>query len=117
MAVGVVDERGELFPEGTFFAGERTDVLSGCPKPLGLDRLLRTMGPKCIAVDEITSREDCQGLLRAGWCGVSLLATAHAAGKRDLLTRPVYGPLVETHLFDHILTVLPDQRWIEEDGQ
>ncbi len=50
-------------------------------------------------------------------CGVSLLATAHAAGKRDLLTRPVYGPLVETHLFDHILTVLPDQRWIEEDGQ
>lgn len=117
MAVGVVDERGELFPEGTFFAGERTDVLSGCPKPLGLDRLLRTMGPKCIAVDEITSREDCQGLLRAGWCGVSLMATAHAAGKRDLLTRPVYGPLVETHLFDHILTVLPDQRWIEEDEQ
>ena len=95
----------------------RSDVLSGCPKSSGLDRLLRTMGPKCIAVDEITSPEDCRSLIQAGWCGVSLLATAHAAGKRDLLTRPVYAPLVETKLFDHILTVQPDQSWIEEDGQ
>ena len=100
--VVVVDERGELFPEG-FDRGRSLDVLALCPKAQGLDMALRTLGPTTIAVDEITEEEDALALLRASRCGVRLIATAHAAGLADLQTRPVYRILTENHLFDHLL--------------
>ncbi len=111
--VGVVDERGELFPEH-FAYGTRLDVLNGCPKRNGLDMILRTMGPSCVAVDEITAEEDCNALIRAGWCGIRLLATAHAGGVKDLLTRPLYRPILESGLFDHVLVLRRDKTWREE---
>ena len=101
--VCVVDERGELFPGSCFEGGKRLDVLTGCGKPEGIDAVLRTMGPSCIAVDEITAEEDCQALIRAGWCGVRLLATAHAASLEDLRSRPVYAALAQKRLIDHVL--------------
>ena len=110
--VSVVDERGELFPGGNLFdPGPRTDVLTGCNKAQGVDMALRTMGPKCIAVDEITAPEDCQALVSAGWCGVDLLATAHAANCMDLHSRPVYQPLIHTGLFDRVLVLSRDKSW------
>ncbi len=87
--VAVVDERGELFPEG-IQRGKRMDVLSGCPKVRGIDMLLRTMGPAYIAVDEITAREDCEALAEAANCGVKLLATAHGTCLQDYFDRPAY---------------------------
>lgn len=111
-AVSVVDERGELFPGGNLFdPGPRTDVLTGCNKAQGVDIALRTMGPKCIAVDEITAPEDCQALVSALWCGVDLLATAHAANSNDLHSRPVYQPLVQTGLFDRVIVLSRDKSW------
>lgn len=110
--VSVVDERGELFPGGNLFdPGPRTDVLTGCNKAQGVDMALRTMGPKCIAVDEITAPEDCQALVSAGWCGVDLLATAHAANYMDLHSRPVYQPLIQTGLFDRVIVLSRDKSW------
>jgi len=111
--VCVVDERGELFPEG-FTRGKRMDVLTGCSKKEGIDILLRTMGPECIAVDEITSEQDCEALIRAGWCGVRLLATAHASSMEDLNHRPIYRSVVECQLFDHILVLSRRRIWREE---
>lgn len=114
-SVAVVDERGELFPrEASFLQGKHMDVLTGCDKKSGIEMVLRTMGPSWIAVDEITSQEDCQGLIQAGWCGVHLVASAHAAGKQDLLTRPVYRPLVESGLFDTLVVLRPDKSWTYE---
>lgn len=101
-SVAVVDERGELFPAG-FDRGRAMDVLSLCPKAAGIDMALRTLSPDTIAVDEITCEEDARCLLRAGWCGVRLLATAHAGGYADLKRRSVYRSLTEHHLFDHLL--------------
>lgn len=112
-AIAVVDERGELFPVG-LDRGLRLDILTGCPKSSGIDTVLRTMGPSAIAVDEITAEADCEALLRAGWCGVRLLATAHASSIRDLQCRKVYGPLVKNRLFDHILVLSRDKSWREE---
>lgn len=100
--VVVVDERGELFPAG-FHRGRSLDVLSLCPKPEGIDMALRTLSPAAIAVDEITGEKDADALLRAGWCGVRLLATAHASGLADLKKRPIYRSLTENHLFDTLL--------------
>lgn len=114
--VSVVDERREIFPGG-FCRGENTDVLSGVDKSRGIDRMLRAMGPQVIAMDEVTSADDCAALLRAAWCGVRLIATAHADSVEDLRSRGVYRPLVEAGLFEK--AVVPDGagRWkIEEVG-
>ena len=76
--------------------------------------LLRCMTPSVIAVDEITADEDCQALLSASWCGVSIFATAHASNLSDLARRPVYKTLVENGLFDDFVTLHKDKSWIVE---
>lgn len=111
-SVAVVDERGELFPPGCGFdSGPRTDVLTGCPKPQGVEMALKTMGPACVAVDEITSERDCQALCQAAWCGVRILATAHGSGLRDLRGRRVYRSLLDCGLFETVLVLQQDKSW------
>lgn len=108
--VSVVDERGELFPRG-FPLGKRMDVLRCCPKSQGISWVLRTMGPGCIAVDEITAQEDARALLEAANCGVRLLATAHALSREDLLRRGVYRLLMEQQVFDTAIFLKQDQQY------
>lgn len=114
-SVCVVDERYELFPtvQGMhcFDPGPRTDILTACNKADGVLMLLRTMCPKYIAVDEITAPEDCDALMSAGWCGVQLLATAHASDRNDLYHRPVYRPIITNHLFSSLVIMQPDKSW------
>jgi len=116
--VAVVDEKCEIFPSACgqlcFPAGKCTDILSGCSKSQGIDMVLRNMGPSTIAVDEITSDQDTQALLNAGWCGVSLLATAHAGSLMDLNCRTVYAPLVAKKLFDLVVVLKQDKSWTVE---
>ncbi len=109
-AVAVIDERGELFPIG-FAQGRQMDVLTGCPKAVGVDMALKTMGPSCIAVDEITSEPDADALCKAIGCGVRLIATAHASSREDLQQRPVYRKLVENHAFDRLLILRSDKSY------
>ena len=111
--IGVMDERGELFPEG-ISRGKRIDVLSGCSKQEGIPMLLRTMGPTCIAVDEITSPEDTAALLQAANCGVRLLATAHGSSVLDLRMRKVYRPLLENAVFAVVLVLQKDKTFTME---
>lgn len=114
-SIAVVDERGELFPyaqdEICFPSGRRTDVLTGCTKTQGIEAVLRNMSPSIIAVDEITAQEDCNALIRAGWCGVQLLATAHAESRADLYARPVYKPIIKSCLFKTLLILQSDKSW------
>ena len=114
-AISVIDERQELFPlptDGVLFSpGSRTDILSGCPKQDGISMVLRSMCPDIIAVDEITAQGDCDALIHAGWCGVRLFATAHAANRDELFQRPVYKPIVQSNLFDHLIVLNRDKRW------
>ena len=112
-SISVVDERRELFPEG-MARGRRMDVLTGCPKPSGIDMVLRTMGPGWIAVDEITARDDCEALIQAANCGVRLLATAHAGSSRDYRSRRIYAPLIEQHIFDTLVILRPDKSYTVE---
>ena len=117
-SISVVDEREELFPlykgQACFDAGLHTDILSGCGKADGIDAVLRCMNPAWIAVDEITSKSDCDALLHAGWCGVKLMATAHADSIYDLKMRPVYRPLIEYKLFSTVLILRRDKSWTME---
>lgn len=111
--VAVVDERGELFPEG-FDTGNRTDILRGSRKREGIEQVLRTMGPSCIALDEITAEADCAGLARAAGCGVDILATAHAGSMEEFLLRPAYRLLEEKKIFQSILVMTPDKCYTVE---
>lgn len=109
--VAVVDERGELFPENGFPIGKGVDILRGCPKNQGIEVLLRTMGPEWIAVDEITASVDCDAMTQAGWCGVKLLATAHAVCMDDLHSRSVYRPIINSGLFSTICVLNHDKTY------
>lgn len=111
--VSVVDERGELFPEG-FETGQHMDILTGVPKPQGVEMVLKTMGPAYIAVDEITSEADSLVMLQAANCGVHLLATVHGAGLSDLGQRPMYRRLLEAGVFRQILVLNRDQSYQRE---
>lgn len=117
-SICVVDEKEEIFPvENNLFIfspGCRTDVISGCSKAQGINCLLKNMGPHTIAVDEITAEEDCNSLLHAGRCGVDLLATAHAASKKDLIKRTVYQPIIQSQIFDYVLILQDDKTWSME---
>jgi len=114
-AVGVVDERSELFPincgEFCFSPGQHTDVITGCNKSDGISILIRSMNPRYIAVDEITAAEDCRAMLQARGCGVDLIATAHAANRHDLMDRPVYKPILAANMFQNLIIMQPDKSW------
>ena len=79
----VIDERGEILPQG-FTRGPRTDVLELCPKCPGFMMALRTLSPQVIATDEIGHEEELAALGETANCGVTVLATAQAAGTRHV---------------------------------
>lgn len=116
--IAVVDEKCELFPKNNnqfcFEVGKRTDVLSGCSKKQGIPMVLRNMGPETIAVDEITESADCDAMMESGWCGVRLLATAHAANLKELYTRPIYKTIVQNKLFQTAIILRSDKSWHAE---
>ncbi len=117
-AVVTVDERREIFPmidgHSVFQQGKRTDILSGCKKSQGINMALRTMSPRMIAMDEITGADDCEALQNSAWCGVELIATAHAGSREELYARPVYRPLLSGKIFQTLIVLQPDQSWQEE---
>lgn len=117
-SVVVLDERREIFPnmDGTalFQQGKRTDVISGCKKSVALEMALRTMSPATIALDEITGQDDCTALISGAWCGVRLIATAHAGNRDELYARVVYKPLLDHGIFHSLVVLRPDQSWQEE---
>ena len=109
MRVAVADERGELAAawqgRAQMELGRRTDVLSGCPKAVGIPMLLRGMNPQVIAVDEITVQEDICAMEQAVGCGVALLATAHGSGLEDLRRRPLYREMMDKGIFRKLITI------------
>lgn len=96
--VGVADERGELaaLRDGVpqFDLGGPADVVELCAKEDAVLHLLRTMSPRVVALDEITSPRDADAVLYAANCGAAIFATAHACGLEDFLERAVYRPVV-----------------------
>ncbi len=117
-SVCVIDERCELFPASQnsfcYPQGLRTDVILACPKAQGIQMGIRCMSPGTIAVDEITAPSDCLALTQAAWCGVDILATAHAGGKEELYRRAVYKPLMESQIFETLVIMSPDKTYYTE---
>ncbi len=110
----LLDERGEI--AATFSGvpqmdiGEKTDVLSGCPKAEGIFMALRVMNPEIIAVDEITESADIRAMTMAANCGVAIFATIHARDKEELLRKPLYAELLQVGVFTAAVRIERDGR-------
>ena len=107
--VALVDERGELAAvhrgRPQLEVGPHTDVMDGCPKALAVPMLLRAMTPQVIALDEVALPEDVAAVRAAANCGVTLLATAHAASLADLKARETGRALLETGVFRRVVLI------------
>jgi len=101
--VVLLDERGEISGagEGGFAMkiGENTDVLFGFPKRIAYENALRAMNPDYIVTDELSGEGDVEGVLRAYYGGVKVIATLH--GDTTEAFRGVFSPL--TSVFDRIV--------------
>lgn len=87
--VTIIDSRNELSGSvrgtPTFDIGKNTDVLCGTEKSDGIMMALRTMSPEVIICDEIANDEE--AVERCAYCGVKLIASAHAGSIAELEER------------------------------
>ena len=106
--ISIADERGELAALNNgvaqFDIGIHTDVIEA-PKAEAVLLLLKTMSPKIIALDEITSPNDLKAIDYAGNCGVGIFASAHAINIEDLKNRPLYSEMMKLNIFDIIISL------------
>ena len=109
MRTVVIDTRGEL----SFEADEASlclDVLSGYPRPLGVEIAARTLNAEVMICDEIGDFDEAVALASAQNCGVPLVATAHAGSVRELLRRNGLKLLHRAALFGAYVGIRRDGR-------
>jgi len=124
--VGIADERHELAAchrgVPALDVGARTDVMDGCPRPDAMARMLRSMAPEVFVADEIGSEVDALALGDAVRSGVAVVASAHAAGLKDVLSRRCLREVVDSGAFEMIalLGPVPGQVgavWLRGEGE
>lgn len=104
--VGVADERFELSGDASgaaaFDLGVRSDVISGIAKADAMVRIVATLSPEVLAMDELNDPRDADAVLDARGKGVSVLATAHGASVEAIRMRPAIRKLLQERVFDRI---------------
>ena len=73
----------------------------GFPKQLAYENALRALNPEYIITDELSGEKDVQGVLRAYYGGVKVVATLH--GGDENVFHGVFEPL--KIVFDHIVVL------------
>lgn len=91
--VCVVDERYEIAPMNMakclLDIGERTDVISGGSKEMGMRIAVRSMAPDLVCVDEIGTHEDAEALRCLSRSGVAFIATMHGNTLKDVMNSDI----------------------------
>lgn len=104
--VGVADERFELCGDASgriaFDLGMRTDVISGIMKADAAVRIVSTLSPQVLAMDELNDARDAAAALDARGKGVTVLATAHGASPEEIRLRPPIRLLLRERVFSRI---------------
>ncbi|MCQ2428806.1 MAG: hypothetical protein MJ192_00600 [Clostridia bacterium] len=103
----VVDTRCEL-SFGLKDNGGCLDVLSGYPRPLGVEIAVRTLNAQVIVCDEIGDAKEAFALTAAHRGGVPLVCSAHAGSCRELLKRPGIRMLHDADLFASYVGLMRD---------
>ena len=105
--VGLVDERGEIASVScgniNLDVGIRTDVVSNCPKYLGIEMMVRSMGLNVIATDEIGTKEDIEAIEYAALSGVGLVFTMHGKSISDVTKKSEISKLLNENIFENIV--------------
>lgn len=120
-SVSLVDERSEVaacyrgIPQNN--VGIRTDVMDHCPKAAGVEMMVRAMGPRIIAFDELGSQQDIEAVQYAVHSGCAVLTTLHGKKWADVFCHD------KTNVFERYI-ILNDwgerrrvQQVLDSDGQ
>lgn len=103
--VTVIDSRGEIAAAvhglPSYDIGLNTDVLCGCEKSEGIMLTLRSMSPEFIICDEIAHDEE--AVEQALFCGVKVIASAHAGSLAELERR--FGNMNLAAMFDAVAVI------------
>lgn len=105
----VIDTRGEL----SFEADEEglcLDVLSGYPRPVGVEIAARTLNAQVMICDEIGDFDEAVALASVQNCGVPLVASTHASTVSELLKRNGLRLLHRAELFGAYVGIRRDGR-------
>ena len=99
----IIDTREEI----TSFLDDTitSDVYLSYPKGLGIELATRSMTPKIIICDEITSYEEASAIMNSVRCGVSLIATTHAGSFEELKSKNILQQLFHSKTFDYALGI------------
>ena len=103
----VIDTREEITP----FLNEDllADIYLSYPKGLGIELATKSMTPKLIICDEISSKEDSIAINNAVNCGVNLIATTHARSFEELKNKEILQSIFKGSVFDYALKVERDK--------
>ena len=94
----VIDTREEIT---TFInTGIYSDVYLSYPKGLGIELATKSMTPKIIICDEITTEDEAAAIVKSVYSGVSLIATTHAKSFDELKSKEIIKPLIFGGVFD-----------------
>ncbi len=106
---GIVDERGEIaamykgVPQNDI--GKNSDVINNIPKAIGINMLIRSMGPQIIICDEIGSKEDIEAIEKATLSGVKGIFTVHASNIKEIKENPNLSKLIQNKLIQKIIVL------------
>ena len=87
----------------------RTDIISNCPKNVGIEMIVRSMGVNVIATDEIGGEKDIEAIKYAVLSGVNLVFTIHGSSIDDILRKKGIGDLIREGVFD-VAVVLSNKK-------
>ena len=94
--VAVIDERGEILPDGNCGL---TDRLFGYSKPDGIEIAVRLFNPEYIICDEIGLHDDTNAILSVQNTGIPFIATTHGRSIGDIMERPNIRTLIQHKVF------------------
>lgn len=106
---GIVDERGEIaamykgVPQNDI--GENSDVINNVSKSIGINMLIRSMGPQIIVCDEIGTKEDIEAIEKATLSGVKGIFTVHASNIKEIKENPNLSKLIQNKLIQKIIVL------------
>lgn len=105
----LIDERDEIAApyQGVpqMDLGAHTDVLSDCPKFIGMMMAIRSLGPEVVALDELGNEKDIEALNFAIKNGCTILATIHGRNIDDVRNKNFIRPLIETKSFQRYVII------------